>query len=228
MIITMLATATLAIMSPPVMAQESRNAKASAPIDLAGHWVSIVDEDWRYRLLTPPQGDYASVPINDESRKIADQWDPSLDGACEAYAAPAIMRMPTRLLISWEGDNVLKIETDAGLQTRRFLFDKRALPSGPRTWQGRSVADWEPDGSLKVNTTNLRAGWLRKNGVPYSENASVTEFYDTFESPDGTQWFVVNTVVDDPKYLTQSFITSTQFRKEPNGAKWRPEPCKTR
>jgi len=212
--------------------------RASAPIDLTGYWVSVVNEDWRWRMVTPPKGDYASVPMTDEARKVADTWDVSKDGQCEAYGAAALMRMPTRVRVTWEGDSVLKIETDAGQQTRRLLFDRAAKPGGARTLQGHSVAEWErpapqdrgqqpgAGGSLKVVTTNLRAGWLRKNGVPYSANAVVTEYYDRFAAPSGDHWFTVTTIVEDAQYLSQPFVTSSHFKKEPDGAKWSPAPCK--
>ena len=209
---------------------------AAAPIDLTGYWVSVVNEDWRWRMVTPPKGDYASVPMTDEARKVADTWDVSKDGSCMAYGMAGLMRIPTRVHITWEGDNVLKIETDAGVQTRRLQFDKSAQP-GPRSLQGFSVAEWErpagggrgqqpPGGNLKVSTNNLTGGWLRKNGVPYSENAGVTEYWDRFAAPNGDQWFTVTTIVNDPKYLNQDFVTSTHFKKEPNGAKWSPAACK--
>jgi hypothetical protein len=196
-----------------------------------------VNEDWRWRMVTPPKGDYASVPMTDEARKVADTWDVSKDGQCEAYGAAALMRMPTRVHITWDGDNVLKIETDAGQQTRRLLFDRSAQP-GTRSLQGHSIAEWErpagaggrgvapQGGNLKVVTNNLRAGWLRKNGVPYSENAVVTEYYDRFAAPNGDQWFSVTTIVDDARYLNQPFVTSSHFKKEPDGSKWSPSPCK--
>ena len=79
---------------------------------------------------------------------------------------------------------------------------------------------------MTVTTTNLRAGYLRKNGVPYSENAVVTEYFDRF-AVDGTEWLTVLTNVEDPQYLTQPFITSTHFKREPDGAKWMPMPCET-
>jgi hypothetical protein len=162
----------------------------------------------------------------------------SKDGRCEAYGAPALMRMPTRLHITWEGDNILKIETDAGQQTRRLRFDRTAKPAGARSLQGPSAAEWErpagqgrgqagPGGSLRVITNNLRAGWLRRNGVPYSENAVVTEYYDRLSAPNGDQWFTVTTIVEDPQYLSQPFVTSSHFKKEPDAAKWSPSPCTT-
>ena len=72
----------------------------------------------------------------------------------------------------------------------------------------------------------LSTGWLRKNGVPYSENAEVTEYYDRFKTPTGDEWFVVTTTVHDPKYLNQDFTTSSHFKKEPDGSKFVPSPCR--
>ena len=157
---------------------------ASAPIDLTGYWVSIVNEDWRWRMVTPPKGDYASVPLNDAGRKVADSWTTARDGSCEAYGAAGLMRNPTRLHITWENENTLKVETDAGAQTRRFFFDPaRKAAVGPASLQGHSFAEWErpggggrggqapAGGNLKVTTSNMRGGWLRKNGVPYSASA---------------------------------------------------------
>jgi hypothetical protein len=221
--------------------------KADSPIDLTGYWVSIVNEDWRWRMLTPPKGDYASVPLNEEGRKVADSWDASQDGSCKAYGAGGIMRMPTRVHISWVGENTLQLETDAGQQTRMLRFNASELPpAGARSLQGRSLALWEHSlppangmnaptprvkptgGDLKVVTTDLAPGWLRRNGVPYSQNAEITEYYDRFPTPDGNEWFVVTTVVHDPMYLRGigDFVTSSHFRREPDGSKWHPKPCK--
>jgi hypothetical protein len=212
--------------------------QAAAPIDLSGYWVSVVNEDWRWRMLTPPKGDYASVPLNDEGRKVADSWNPAMDGRCEAYGAGGLMRMPTRVHITWQNDSTLKIETDAGTQTRLLHFGD-ARPPSDRSLQGHSSASWEfaggrgggrggaRFGSLKVVTTNLRPGWLRKNGVPYSENAVVTEYYDRFRSTNGDEWFFVTTAVNDAKYLQQEFVTSSHFKKEADGSKWTPSACKT-
>jgi hypothetical protein len=222
--------------------------RAGAPIDLTGYWVAIVNEDWRWRMVTPPKGDYASVPLNDAGRKVADTWDTSKDGRCEAYGAAALLRMPTRLHVTWESDSVLKIETDAGQQTRRLAFDKSRPAPAARSLQGFSVAEWErparaggggrggrggeaqtgpmPGATLKVLTTRLSGGWLRKNGVPYSDEATVTEYFDRFAAPNGDEWLAVTTMVTDPKYLNQDFVTSSHFKKEPDGSKWSPSPCK--
>src|SRR5256714_13567944 len=102
------------------LAAQAPTPRAASPIDLTGNWVSLVTEDWRFRMVTPPKGDYASVPLNAEGRKVADTWDPAKDrtdgNVCRAYGAGAIMRMPTRLHITWQDANTLKVETDAGQQ----------------------------------------------------------------------------------------------------------------
>jgi hypothetical protein len=252
--------------------------------------VSVVTEDWRWRMVTPAKGDYASVPINNEGRRVADTWDPAKDerdgNACRAYGVGGIMRVPGRLHITWQGEDTLKIETDAGTQTRLMHFAPpdestsdvalglRAAaappPAAEQRWQGYSVATWDilnppargnpllggagaapaaggadgagrgdrgragnaPPvrryGSLKVITAKMTPGYLRKNGVPYSENATVTEYFDRHKELNGDEWLTVTTLVEDPKYLNQPFITTSHFKKEPDGSKWRPTACTTR
>jgi hypothetical protein len=239
------------ITTVPLEAQTS--AKAAAPEDLTGYWVSPVMEDYRWRMLTPLKGDAASVPINDAARKIVDAWDPAKDEmaglACKAYGAPAIMRVPGRLHITWQDDNTLKIETDAGGQTRLFHFGGTPPANAEQGWQGYSAARWDPgvgpapaglgfvggaprigtqSRSLEVVTTHLRPGYLRKNGVPYSARTTVTEYYDRFREPTGDEWFTVTTIVADPEYLAVPFVTTTDFRKEPDGSRWNPVPCSAR
>jgi hypothetical protein len=218
--------------------------KAAAPIDLTGYWVSVVTEDWRYRMVTPTKGDYQGVPMTPEAVKLADAWDPAADEAagnqCKSYGAAGIMRVPGRLRINWQDDNTLRVEFDAGTQTRVFRFGDGQAKGGERSWQGTSVARWElptvgrgrggsapspKGGSLKVVTTNMRAGYLRKNGVPYSEDALLTEYFDLALYPDGGQLLVVTSVVEDTKYLRQPFIVSTQFKKQADASGWETTPC---
>ncbi len=212
--------------------------KASAAIDLTGYWVSVVTEDWKFRMVTPNKGEYGGVPLTPEGRRVADTWDPAKDEAagtqCKSYGAPAIMRVPGRLHVTWENDNTLRIDTDAGTQTRLFHFGAAQPPAGEPTWQGYSVAQWQYGsggrgptrvGNLKVVTTHIRPGYLRKNGVPYSANAVVTEYYDSHEAPNGDRWLVVTTSVDDPVYVNAPFVTSTNFKKLPDAAGWNPMPC---
>jgi len=212
--------------------------KASAAIDLTGYWVSVVTEDWKFRMVTPNKGEYGGVPLTPEGRRVADTWDPAKDEAagtqCKSYGAPAIMRVPGRLHVTWENDNTLRIDTDAGTQTRLFHFGAAQPPAGEPTWQGYSVAQWQYGGggrgptrvgNLKVVTTHIRPGYLRKNGVPYSANAVVTEYYDSHEAPNGDRWLVVTTSVDDPVYVNAPFVTSTNFKKLSDAAGWNPMPC---
>jgi len=269
-------------------------ARTAATVDLTGYWESLVTEDWRWRMKVPDKGDVSSIPVTAAARTAANAWDPAKDEAegnqCKSYGAAAIMRVPTRVHISWESDNVLKLETDAGTQTRLFRFGA-AVPASPgdRSWQGNSVAEWEPaagggrggggggggafpggpggpplpaaaapvnddaapitlppgapaagarggggagarggnqSGDLKVVTTNMKAGYLRKNGVPYSEKATVTEYFNRTGETYGNTYMVVTTVVEDSENLTGPFITSSHFKKLPDTANgWDPSPC---
>ena len=222
--------------------------KAAALFDITGYWVSLVTEDWRYRQFTPAKGDYVSIPVNAEARKVGDGWDPAKDEAagehCKAYGAPGVMRLPTRLRITWQDDNTLKLDTDAGTQTRTFNFS--ALPSGAGTVQGTSVASWDQPralfaspipnrggaqlrgGSLKVVTTNMKPGYLRKNGVPYSANAVLTEYFDRFDVPGGESLLLVTAELVDPQYLTTPYWTSTHFKRQNDASGWHPTPCSAR
>jgi hypothetical protein len=251
------------IFTAPVLAQRGApqgpppTPQAAAAIDLTGQWVAVVSEDWRHRMMPPRKGDFESVPLNPEGRKVATAWDPARDQAageqCRAYGAPGVMRLPTRVRIAWENPTTMRVDLDAGMQTRRFHF---ALPQGQGapslsrggaapsaaapSWQGRSAAAWEyagrraprggekaRGGSLKVVTTGVRPGYLRKNGVPYSANVTVTEHYNVVRGLNDDQFLVITTIVDDPQYLTQPFITSTNFRKQRDQSGWNPTPCST-
>ena len=277
--------------TPDLIAQRGRGGpagppptpRAGAPIDFTGTWVSVVTEDWRWRMVTPPKGDVASVPVNAEGRKAAASWNPDGDAAagnaCKAFGVGGLMRQPGRLRIAWQDDQTLKLEFDAGTQTRLLNFDPAKRPSGERTFQGFSAATWEgpgvgagpvgnPDGrndtrvtgggllsrdlpgggggglrggppprqqaqinrggDLRVVTTAFREGYLRKNGVPYSEQATITEYIHRLPThPNGDAWLHVITVVEDPRYLAQPFYTSTSFRLEPDDTKFAPMPCAT-
>jgi hypothetical protein len=214
--------------------------RAQAPIDLAGVWVSVITEDWRWRMITPPKGDYPSVPLTQAGKDLADRWDPAKDAAageqCRPFGAPNIMRMPGRIRISWADDTTLKVEAEAGTQTRMFVFGTPPAASGDRTWQGQSAAQWQfPGGrraggaggfgSLKVVTTRIRPGYLQRNGVPYSENAVVTEFFNRTRETNGDQWLIVTTTVEDPQYLAARWTRSSHFKKLPDGAAFNPQSC---
>lgn len=215
----------------------AQTARASAGADLTGYWVSVITEDWKFRMVTPKKGVYDALTLNAEGRRVGDTWDPSRDEAageaCRAYGAGNIMRMPGRLRISWENDTTLRIDTDAGTQTRLLRFGSPVAPAAP-SWQGHSAAEWQyapggantmRRGSLKVVTTNLRPGYIRRNGAPYSEAAVVTEYFDVHEMPNGDRWLTVTTRVDDPRYFSRPYLTTSDFKQVPDATGWSPHPC---
>ena len=245
---------TLVVVSAAILSAQQRGAppgppptaRAAAPIDLTGYWVSVISEDWRWRMVTPAKGDFASVPLNAEGRKVAGQWDPvaerSVAAECRAFGAAALLRLPTRLHITWLDDTTLKLETDAGTQTRLVHFAAAPAAKGERSRQGYSSAEWfkQPQsaglgfggrgggftgGNLKVVTSNMTGGYLRKNGVPYSDDTVLTEYFNRHDEPNGDQWITTTRVVEDAKYLQVPFITSESFKKEPDGSRWHPTGC---
>ncbi len=232
--------------------------KAGAPVDMTGYWAAEVVEDWKYRMLpptkakAPPPGLFGGgigVPVNPEGLKLTMAWDPAKDEAageqCRSYGAANIMRVPGRIHITWQDEQTLKIETDAGMQTRLFHFG--ATHGGGGDWQGVSQASWEAlegfevpglgrlsgpasekTGSLKVVTTKLKPGYLRKNGIPYSASTVLTEYYDVAIEPDGDTYLLITTTVEDPVYLMQPYLTSTHFKKQSDASGWNPSPCTAR
>lgn len=200
----------------------------------------MVAEHWHLRMMVPPRGDFSMLPLNAEARRIANAWDPAREVAggdqCKSYGAAAIMRVPGRLHIHWADDNTLQMDIDSGRQTRLFRFGGPAPANQVPQWQGYSVATWEAVGGrgaaatvprhLKVTTTQMRPGYLRKNGVPYSENAILQEYFDRFTEPNGDDWLVVDSILTDPRYLTQPYVSSVAFKKIADGSGWDPTPCR--
>lgn len=254
------------------------SARDSAPIDLTGTWVSVVSEDWRHRMATPRVGDFESVPLNGNGRSTAAAWDLAADNAagleCRAFGVGGIVRQPGRMNIAWQNDSTLRIDFDAGSQTRLLHFGGNLQEPEEKTWQGFSRAVWQrppgargggagaprggagavgsdegiaaggggrgqrggpppsasinEGGSLEVRTTQFLSGYLRKNGVPYSEDAVITEYIHRLPGDEtDDEWLHVVTVVEDPTYLSQPFHTSTQFKREPNDRNFEPTPCRT-
>jgi len=247
-----IATAYAQLGPAPAKPKPARNAKEGAPVDFTGYWVSVVTEDWRWRMVTPAKGDFASIPLNAAGRTAGNAWDPAKDEAageqCRAYGAPAVMRIPGRVHITWADDNTLQIDTDQGTQARLLHFGGKPPQGIAGSWQGYSVAQWEPpvrgvqspqqglgatrEGtrgrSLEVVTTGLRPGYLRKNGPPYSANTVLKEFFDLSVERNGDPWFVVTTIVEDPQNLTEPFVTSTNFKKQRDAAGFSPTACSAR
>jgi hypothetical protein len=213
----------------PLSAQRGRaqgdvaaSAQTSAPLDLTGQWVSLVTDDWRWRMVSPPKGDILYLPVNDAGRKVAEQWDPAKDEAageaCKAYGAGGIMHWPGRLRISWENENTLKLETDTGQQIRRFNFGGAQPPGGEPTWQGFSVAAWELPGGGRGRRGGGAAGGPPEGG-PYvspptrpgsSMRVTTTRMRPGYYRRNGvpyganatmTEWFTTITEPDGNTYL---------------------------
>jgi hypothetical protein len=179
--------------------------------------------------------------------------------ACRGYGAAALLQVPGRLHITWQDDNTMRLDTDSGTQTRLFRFGASPPASGAPGWQGHSRAMWggaeprdrrdgqggpatdeegnlftardqrrEPD-YLKVTTTRMRPGYLQKNGVPYSANTLLEEYFDIFTDPyTRNTWLLVTTVVTDSQYLNEPLIMHSHFKKLPDGSGWDPTPCRAR
>ena len=230
------------------------SARAAAPFDPTGYWSSLITQNWRLRMVPPGKGDYIGIPISAAGKRTADAWDQAKDEAagnqCRAYGAPGLMNLPTHLRITWQDDNTLRVDTDYGTQTRILRFapsqarGAQGEPAGAsatrpdarkRSWQGNSVATWAsrrggrggaPSARyLRIATTDLLSGYLRKNGVPYGENASLLEYVDLFREPNGAALIVWTAVVDDPVNLETPYIISSQFKKQADGSAWQPTPC---
>lgn len=236
----------------------------AAPIDLTGYWTAVITEDWRVRMLTASKGDFGSgpnaeelpfggqgnIPYNAEGRRMSRNWDPAKDGAsgeaCAAYGAGGIMRLATHLHVTWQDQNTLRMDLDAGNQTRIFHFaaarqsgasDASASSPGEPTLQGHSVARWKPlggrpdwikGGNLEVVTTNLKPGYYWKNGMVYSDKTALTEHYRVTTEPNGDTWMHYLVIAEDPQYLTQPWIVNYHFKKLPDGSKWNPAACSVR
>jgi len=229
-----------------------RSPREAAPIDLTGYWVSVISEDWRWRMVTPAKDDFAGIPFTPEGRKVGDAWDPAKDQAsgdvCKAYGVASIMRLPGRLHITWQDDSTLKIETDTGLQTRLLHFADNPPEQVAPSRQGFSLAHWEgavrglgtprpgfgasregtQGRALEAVTTHLLPGYLRKNGFPVSANAVVKEEFDLFTERSGQPWFVVTTILEDSVYLQEPYVISSNFKKQTDSAGWNPRPCSAR
>lgn len=219
--------------------------RTQAPFDLSGYWVALVTDDWRYRMLTPPKGNVDYLPVSPEGRKVADAWDPAKDEAageaCRGYGAGGIMRLPGRLHITWENDNVMRMDIDTGTQTRRFAFGPPAATAAEPTWQGTSTARWQlpfggfgrgrgpaTTGQLVVTTTKMKPGYMRKNGIPYGPDAVLTEYFVRLVDTGGQEYLAVTTMLEDPRYLLQPYVKTYEYKKQPDASGWDPTPCVAR
>ena len=221
--------------------ESSPSGKDSAAFDPTGYWTSVVTENWRMRMVPPAKGDYLGIPISATGKQAADAWDLAKDEAagnqCKAFGAPAIMNLPTHLHITWQDDNTLKMDIDFGNQTRVFHLGNWTAAAHARSLQGNSAATWTSRrGSggpatakyLRIATTDLLPGYLRRNGIPYGEDASLVEYVDLFQEPNGGALLVWTAVVNDPVNLEVPYMLTSQFKKLANGSAWDPTSCTLR
>jgi hypothetical protein len=194
----------------------STNSYAEA--DLTGYWDNIIQEDHLFRTAGPPVGEYAGLPLNDAAHAVADNWNPE-DGykpenQCKMHGAAYIMRSPIRFFLSYDDDTTIsiKIELEMGRERKIYLDDRPA--EGPPTEMGHSVGVWNGD-MLTVTTTNMTEKYIRRNGVPNSEQAVMTEHIIRHDD-----YISLISIIEDPVYLTEPLIRSVSFRKRDDEFKW--------
>jgi cyclase len=202
-----------------------------AQVDISGEWNPLFDEDQPERIPGPEIGDYLGLPITAAARMRGDIWDASIltvpEHQCYPHPSDYGIRGPANLRISKEVDHdtqqVIAWHTHISWQApeRTIWMDGRPHPPeyAAHTWQGFSTGKW--DGNvLTVTTTHLKIGWIRRNGIPRSDRATVTEHFIRHDDDHLT----VVTIVDDPVYLSEPFIRSTDFILDLN-QQIAPYPC---
>jgi hypothetical protein len=195
-----------------------------AEADFTGYWDNIMHEDTLFRTAGPPIGEYIGMPLNDAARAIANKWNPE-DGykpenQCKMHGAAYIMRSPIRFYLSYADDVTIsiKIELEMGVE-RKIYLDGRPAPDGPPTDLGHSVGVWHGD-RLTVTTTNMTVKYVRRNGVPNSEQAVMTEHFIRHDN-----YISLISIIEDPVYLTEPLVRSVSFRKRDDEFKWVRFPC---
>jgi hypothetical protein len=194
---------------------------AFAQMDLVGEWANLFHEDQPERLGGPDIGDYAGLPINDAARMAAESWNADIlsvpEHQCKPHPADYSPRGPAMLQIWKDVDpvsrQVIALRTHISWQApeRWIYMDGRPHPDefAPHTWQGFSTGEWQGQ-VLKVTTTHLKKGWIRRNGVPRSDQAELTEYF--WRHGEYLTWVVI---INDPIYLTEPMIRSSDFRWTP-------------
>jgi glyoxylase-like metal-dependent hydrolase (beta-lactamase superfamily II) len=197
-------------------------APAFAQRDLAGNWAALYHEDQPHRIPGPDLGDYTGIPLSDAGRLKADSWDASILTLREHQAKPHpstySLRGPANIRITRVFDPATQqtigyeLFGTFGQATRVIWLDGRAHPPehGAHTWAGFSTGRWDGD-ALEVTTSHLKAGWLQRNGVAHSDKATMTERFIRH----GNHLMVV-TIVDDPIYLDEPFIRTTNWILNPD------------
>ncbi len=223
------------------------SSQEAAAFDMTGYWVSVVTEDWRWRMMVAEPGDTDNgTPLNQAGRELAEAWRPDDNEveSCLAFGGAGILRYPGRLHISWADEETLRIDFSAGEQTRLLHFnDEASTTNATSSLQGYTTASWHKErqtrgmgfgpqvtsfegGNLKAYTRNLMPAFLQRNGVPYSDQTTIEDYYKVIDAPNGDRWLIITSVVSDPVYLRQNWITSTNFKYEANGDNWDPIDCR--
>ena len=191
------------------------------PVDLSGEWAPLFHEDQPERIPGPDIGDYLGLPINEAARLHGDSWDASIltlpEHQCKPHPADYSPRGPANLRIWREIDhdtqNLIAIHTHISWQQpeRTIWMDGRPHPPeyAAHTWQGFSTGKWDGD-MLTVTTTHLKMGWIRRNGIPRSDKALLTEHWVRHDDV-----LTLVTVIQDPVYLTEPFVRTTNWRLDP-------------
>lgn len=243
--------ALIGILGSQVLAQPGRQEgppptpQQAAPFDMTGYWVSVVTEDWRWRMVVPPEGDTGSIPLNQAGEELANAWraDDSELETCLAFGGAGIIRYPGRLHISWDDEQTLRIDFSAGNQSRLLHFDGDASAQMSNSLQGYTTANWYKErqtrglgfggpvrsfegGNLHSTTSHLTPAYLQRNGIPYSEQTTINDFYRVVELPNSERWLIVTSIITDPVYLREEIIWSTNFKYEANGENWDVSQCR--
>ena len=191
-------------------------APASAQVDFSGEWAPRLWEDQPERVPGPELGDYLGIPINEAARLRAESWDASIqtlpEWQCRPHSADYIWRGPSNLRISKEVDPISRETTAFHAEwlrsvDRAIYLDGRPHPPADalHTWAGFSTAKWNGD-VLTVTVTHLKEGYLRRNGLPRSDKATLTEHWIR-----NGDLLTVMTIINDPVYLTEPFVRTTDY-----------------
>jgi hypothetical protein len=190
---------------------------AFAQLDLSGQWGQKQHEDQPERVGGPEIGDYTAMPINDAARMRADAWDATkwemLEHECEPHPSdygprgPGDLRMWSDLDPLTQGVMAWHTVLRWMLPVRTIYMDGRPHPSeyAPHTWQGFSTGEWEGD-MLKVTTTHMKEGWVRRNGIPRSDKSVMIEYFIRHG-----EYFTLVTDVEDPVFMTEPFIRTSNW-----------------
>ena len=186
---------------------------AMAQVDITGYWDSLLHSDYAIRLWGPEPRDYGGLPLTQAGRAAGDAFDPNSyflpENQCRHHGGGYVMRGPFPKHFSWEDENTLLIRIELEAQERRVYMDGRSY-DGPHTSMGHSLGVWNGD-KLTVRTTHMIPYFIRRNGVPYSEDAVMTEHFVSHGA-----YMTLTTILEDPLYLTEPLVRSIDFKKIPD------------